>query len=129
MTSLGFPPTFRVTDSKQAAMERKTRHTQQSLNTWFDILKLIRVVFSTCKPRGSQNSAPHESCGSVPSFSGRQLLQIFQARLRVEQLLVERQREVQVDHGGVVDGQPAGDANQVKPVVLYETLLRRTHMC
>lgn len=61
----------------------------------------------------------------VPSFRGGQLLQVFQAGLHVQELLIERQREVQVDHRGVVDGQTAGDANQVKPVVLYKTLSAR----
>lgn len=57
-----------------------------------------------------------------PGFSGRELLQVLQRGQHVEQLLVEGQGEVEVHHGGVVDGETTDDPNQVKPFLLYKTL-------
>lgn len=61
-----------------------------------------------------------------PGLGGRELLEVVQRRRHVQQLLVESQWEVEVHHGGVVDGQAADDPDQVKPVLLHKTL-KDTH--
>lgn len=58
----------------------------------------------------------------LPGLGGGELLKVAQHRWHIEQLLVKSQREVEVDHRGVVNGQTTNDANQVEPVLLHKTL-------
>lgn len=65
---------------------------------------------------------------SEPGFCWRELFEIVQWRRHVQQLLVERQRKVQIHHSGVIDGQTADDPDQMKPVLLHKTLGMQTHL-
>lgn len=58
----------------------------------------------------------------LPGLGGRELLEVLQRGRHLQQLLVENQREVEVHHRGVVDGETADDPDQVKPVLLNKTL-------
>lgn len=73
------------------------------------------------------SSEAQRCCCCLPGLGGRELLEILQRRRYIKQLLVESQREVEVHHRGVVDGQTADDPDQVKPVLLNKTLETHTH--
>lgn len=57
-----------------------------------------------------------------PPHVWHQLFQVVQRWLLLQELLVERQREVELHDGQVVDGQAADEPDEVKQVNVLESL-------